>query len=59
MVFSGGAKYVLLTFLTKIVPLRPIPLFHRFRMDCKAAGKKVMVWTVNDPERMMEVCDKQ
>lgn len=27
----------------------------RFRSDCKAAGKKIMVWTVNDPKQMMEV----
>lgn len=27
----------------------------RFRADCKAAGKKIMVWTVNDPRQMMEV----
>ncbi|KAF9226724.1 PLC-like phosphodiesterase [Gyrodon lividus] len=26
----------------------------RFRNDCKAAGKKIMVWTVNEPEHMME-----
>lgn len=27
-----------------------------FRKECQAAGKKLMVWTVNDPECMMEVC---
>jgi len=27
---------------------------QKFRSDCKASGKKVMVWTVNDPEHMME-----
>ena len=27
----------------------------RFRQECKAAGKKLMVWTVNKPEHMMEV----
>jgi len=27
---------------------------ERFRKDCKAAGKKVMVWTVNDPLQMVE-----
>ncbi|KAF5321274.1 hypothetical protein D9619_000550 [Psilocybe cf. subviscida] len=26
----------------------------RFRKECKAAGKKVMVWTVNEPIEMME-----
>ncbi|KAH7931333.1 PLC-like phosphodiesterase [Leucogyrophana mollusca] len=26
----------------------------RFRNECKAAGKKIMVWTVNEPEQMME-----
>ncbi|KAF8843114.1 PLC-like phosphodiesterase [Paxillus ammoniavirescens] len=26
----------------------------RFRNECKAAGKKIMVWTVNEPEHMME-----
>jgi glycerophosphoryl diester phosphodiesterase len=26
----------------------------RFRDECKAAGKKIMVWTVNEPEQMME-----
>jgi len=26
----------------------------RFRQDCKAAGKRVMVWTVNDEPEMME-----
>lgn len=26
----------------------------RFREECKAAGKKIMVWTVNDPEQMVE-----
>ena len=28
----------------------------KFRKDCRAAGKKVMAWTVNDPEHMVEVC---
>ncbi|KAF5387680.1 hypothetical protein D9615_000752 [Tricholomella constricta] len=27
---------------------------QRFRMECKAAGKKLMVWTVNKPDHMME-----
>lgn len=27
----------------------------RFRSECKAAGKNLMVWTVNRPEHMMEV----
>ncbi|KAH8118424.1 PLC-like phosphodiesterase [Phellopilus nigrolimitatus] len=27
---------------------------ERFRKECKAAGKKLMVWTVNDPRQMME-----
>ena len=27
----------------------------KFRKDCKAAGKKVMAWTVNNPEHMVEV----
>ncbi|KAJ7246606.1 PLC-like phosphodiesterase [Mycena haematopus] len=27
---------------------------HRFRQECKASGKKIMVWTVNDPNQMME-----
>ena len=26
----------------------------RFRQECKAAGKQIMVWTVNDPACMME-----
>ncbi|RPD66867.1 PLC-like phosphodiesterase [Lentinus tigrinus ALCF2SS1-7] len=26
----------------------------KFRKDCKAAGKKVMAWTVNNPEHMVE-----
>ena len=26
-----------------------------FRQECRAAGKKLMVWTVNEPEHMMEV----
>jgi len=25
-----------------------------FRQECRAAGKKLMVWTVNEPEHMME-----
>lgn len=29
--------------------------FLRFRQECKDAGKKLMVWTVNKPEHMMEV----
>ena len=29
----------------------------KFRKDCKAAGKKIMAWTVNDPEHMVEVRD--
>lgn len=28
---------------------------RRFRKDCKEQGKKVMVWTVNKPEEMIEV----
>ncbi|KAL0950056.1 hypothetical protein HGRIS_010063 [Hohenbuehelia grisea] len=27
---------------------------HKFRKECKAAGKKLMVWTVNEPDHMME-----
>ncbi|KAJ7639393.1 PLC-like phosphodiesterase [Roridomyces roridus] len=27
---------------------------ERFRKECKAAGKKVMVWTVNEPHHMIE-----
>jgi len=27
---------------------------QKFRMECKAAGKKLMVWTVNKPDHMME-----
>jgi len=27
---------------------------EKFRKECKAAGKKVMVWTVNEPDHMME-----
>ncbi|KAJ8586668.1 PLC-like phosphodiesterase [Rhizopogon salebrosus TDB-379] len=27
---------------------------QKFRNECKAAGKKVMVWTVNEPAHMME-----
>jgi len=27
---------------------------ERFRKDCREQGKKVMVWTVNKPEQMME-----
>lgn len=26
----------------------------KFRAECKAAGKQLMVWTVNEPEQMME-----
>ncbi|OCH94290.1 PLC-like phosphodiesterase [Obba rivulosa] len=27
----------------------------KFRKDCKAAGKKIMAWTVNDPAHMVEL----
>ncbi|KAI0068614.1 PLC-like phosphodiesterase [Artomyces pyxidatus] len=27
---------------------------ERFRQECKAAGKMLMVWTVNEPEQMVE-----
>lgn len=27
----------------------------KFRKDCKQAGKRVMAWTVNEPEHMVEV----
>jgi len=27
---------------------------ERFRKECQAAGKKLMVWTVNSPDQMME-----
>jgi len=27
---------------------------ERFRQECKVAGKQMMVWTVNEPEQMME-----
>ena len=30
-------------------------LIYRFIADCKQAGKKVMVWTVNEPNHMIEV----
>jgi len=29
---------------------------NRFREECKTAGKNLMVWTVNLPDHMMEVC---
>jgi len=29
---------------------------NRFRKECKNAGKNVLVWTVNVPDHMMEVC---
>ena len=29
--------------------------FSSFRQECRAAGKKLMIWTVNEPEYMMEV----
>jgi len=32
-----------------------MPYGEKFRKDCKAAGKKIMVWTVNDPVHMIEV----
>jgi hypothetical protein len=28
---------------------------HRFRNNCKEAGKEIMVWTVNEAAHMMEV----
>lgn len=28
---------------------------RRFLRECKAAGKKVYVWTINEPRKMMEV----
>lgn len=28
---------------------------QKFMEECKAAGKKMMVWTVNEPVHMMEV----
>ncbi|KAK1220713.1 hypothetical protein PQX77_016539 [Marasmius sp. AFHP31] len=28
---------------------------ERFRKECRAAGKKLMIWTVNEPQQMMEV----
>ena len=31
-------------------------LYRRFRAECKSSGKSLMVWTVNDPDHMMEVC---
>jgi hypothetical protein len=33
-------------------------VFFRFREECKAAGKSIMVWTVNEPAHMMEVCHR-
>ena len=30
-------------------------LYCRFRAECKSSGKSLMVWTVNDPDHMMEV----
>ena len=30
-------------------------VFDRFIADCKQVGKKVMVWTVNEPNHMIEV----
>ena len=34
----------------------PLTMYmSRFRHECKKAGKKLMVWTVNDPAQMMEV----
>ena len=29
-------------------------MIHRFRGECKAGGKQLMVWTVNQPQHMME-----
>lgn len=34
-------------------------LFNRFKKECKAAGKSVMVWTVNEPMHLMEVRHSQ
>ena len=31
---------------------------QKFRAECKAANKQLLVWTVNEPNHMMEVCDK-
>ena len=28
---------------------------HRFIAECKSSGKSLMVWTVNEPDHMMEV----
>lgn len=30
--------------------------WNRFRQRCREAGKYLMVWTVNEPAYMMEVC---
>jgi len=32
-----------------------ISVAYRFRRECKNADKNLMVWTVNEPEQMMEV----
>ena len=55
--FSGlttvdGEKYV---FPTRLVAVREIMCSRRFRAECKTSGKSLMVWTVNDPDQMMEV----
>lgn len=32
-----------------------LTIIIRFREECRAAGKSVLTWTVNEPEHMMEV----
>jgi phosphatidylglycerol phospholipase C len=49
---SSGERYAL-----SMIARLPghLHYFFRFRKECQSAGKLLMVWTVNDPSRMMEV----
>jgi hypothetical protein len=48
-----------LCLLTAVIQLNSCMTFLRFMKECKQAGKQLIVWTVNRPEHMMEVCMSQ
>lgn len=50
---AAGERYA--PFGTFLFTCRISRSVHRFRNDCKEAGKEIMVWTVNEVAHMMEV----
>lgn len=52
---ADGQRWVVITFAGGVVDVYVLAFLFRFRSECKNEGKNLMVWTVNEPDHMMEV----